>query len=100
MSKKIILAAIAATFALTTMQAPAFATKGGHHAKSTFNANGGNGGNNNKGNNSGNGGNGGTIKNAGKAKGGTNANANGGNGGNNNSGNNSGNGGAGGSISF
>ena len=67
MSKKLILAAIAATFALSTMQAPAFAKGGhGHHSKSTFNANGGNGGNNNSGNKSGNGGNGGTIKNAGK----------------------------------
>ena len=83
MSKKLILAAIAATFALSTMQAPVFAKGGGHHGK-TFNANGGNGGNNNSGNKSGNGGNGGSIKNAGKAKGGTTANANGGNGGNNN----------------
>ena len=99
MSKKLILAAIATVFALGTMQAPAFA-KGGKHHHSVFNANGGNGGNGNKGNNSGNGGAGGTIKNAGKAKGGTTANANGGNGGNNNSGNNSGNGGKGGSISF
>lgn len=96
--KTFIAAALTAALALTAFEAPSFAKGGKFH--SSFTANGGNGGNHNSGNKSGNGGNGGGIKNAGKAKQGTNASANGGNGGSYNSGNGSGNGGRGGNISF